>query len=266
MATFAETEFVLQLTQGCEFNVLSLSCEAKSTEATTNGTTYCSSNNTACAACTATSTDRVCKGEDGLCTCQSLCSVIEPTATSECTSADESFIIYVGIAVGIIFVMAGVYLIIKCRQRYLLITRRRAFVSQQLRENELLRVRQPQLALNLAGWRDTVELNKPELHKLGACCYVANQTQRDGNSGSAHLTGEAAVITIYEGEEGTSMETSSTFSEMQSPISSVGESSFTSSPTEHASCDDGDREDTCDYNALSDSNTAHGDPVKDTSR
>lgn len=147
---------------------------AKSTEAIANGTatTYCSTNDTACATCDVTAADPICTGEDGSCVCQSLCLVVQPIDTSNCSSTEETAIAYIGIAVGMVGIMFFAFLGVKCRRRYLQLLRQRAFESQHRRESEQLRMRQPQLALNLVGWRDTVEMNKPELHKLGACCYI----------------------------------------------------------------------------------------------
>ncbi|KAG6609955.1 uncharacterized protein IUM83_00814 [Phytophthora cinnamomi] len=226
----------------CEFDVESLSCEAKSTEAIANGTatTYCSSNDTVCSTCDATAADPICTGEDGSCICQSLCSVVQPVDTSSCSSTDESVIAYIGIAVGMVCVGFFVFLTVKCRRRYLQLLRLRSFESQRRRESELLRMRQPQLALNLVGWRDTVDLNKPELHKLGACSYIMKQEES-----SSGPTGAVAAISVGEEEPSTSMETSSTLSEViESPMPSP------QAPSPTASHHGGEY----DYSAMSDSN------------
>lgn len=224
--------------------MVNLSCETKSAEATANGTatTYCSTNDTECSTCTATSADPICMGEDGACICPSLCSVIKPTGTSGCTSSEESTMMYVGVAVGMICVASFVFFVAKCRNRDLAIVRRRAFESQFRRESELLRMRQPQLALNLVGWRDTVELDKPELHKLGECCYAANQEERNGN---AESTCPMGAIAVDEGESIMSVGTSPTISKIESPTSFL-EAARTASPTA------GEHEDDCDYKSIDD--------------
>ncbi|GMF43266.1 unnamed protein product [Phytophthora fragariaefolia] len=198
----------------CQFDVESLSCEAKSAETVANGTatTYCTSNDTVCSMCNATAADPICTGEDGECICQSLCSVIQPLDTSDCSS-DGSAVVYIGIAVGMVCIALAVLFAAKCRRRYLRLLRQRSFESQYRRESELLRMRQPQLALTLVGWRDTLEINKPEMHKLGACSYVMNQDEECGS------TGAVAAISAGNVEPSTSMETSSTLSEIvQSPV------------------------------------------------
>ncbi|KAE9359618.1 hypothetical protein PF008_g2189 [Phytophthora fragariae] len=203
----------------CEFDVVSLSCEMKSAEAIANGTAtmYCNSNDTVCSACEATAADPICTGDDGSCICQSLCSIIQPIGTSDCSRSSDS----------------------ATARRYLV----RAFESQLRRESEMLRMRQPQLALNLVGWRDTVELNKPELslHKLGACCYIMKQEE------GGHHTDAMAAISVDEGEPDTSMETSTTLSvALDSSISSQESVSACCSPaaSEHDS--------ECDFNTMSD--------------
>ncbi|KAL3673218.1 hypothetical protein V7S43_000941 [Phytophthora oleae] len=205
----------------CEFDVVSLSCKTKS--ASTNGTepTYCSRNDTVCSSCIATSADPICTGEDGVCTCQTLCSVMEPDS-SNCSNAEVSIIAYVGVVVGVICIASLVFLMVKCKRRYSAVMRQRSLEAQRRRESELLRIRQPQLALDLAGWRDTVELSKPELHKLGTCCYVTKKADT------------TAAVAAGDADLSTSMGTSSTFSEAHSPREKA------TAPSE------------CDYNVMDD--------------
>ncbi|KAG7393773.1 hypothetical protein PHYPSEUDO_004536 [Phytophthora pseudosyringae] len=197
----------------CEFDVVSLSCETKHAEANGTATSYCSSNDTVCSTCGATAADPICSGEDGACICRTLCSVIEPLDPSDCSSAEESVIAYIGIAVGLVCVASLVFLLVKCRRRHLAARRQRTLETQRQRESELLRLRQPQLALGLVDWRDSVELNRPKLHKLGACGYVMKHEERAGPAGAD----AGAAVAVDDAEPSTSMESSSTLSENESP-------------------------------------------------
>jgi hypothetical protein len=241
------------LLQGCEFNVASLSCESKSADANSTASTtyYCSSNDTACASCTASSADPICLGEDGSCICSSLCSAIESAGSSDCTSAEGSINSYVGIAVGVIGVGFFVALLLRCRKRYLTLTREQALEAHHRRESELLRMRQPQLALNLVGWRDTVELDKPQLHKLGACSYDVDEGLMGNVGPDAWSTGKAAASELEEGGPSTSMETASTFSDLQSPVPSP-----VASATLGDNAQEGEEEGV--YSAMTDSTAAQG--------
>ncbi|OWZ24559.1 hypothetical protein PHMEG_000383 [Phytophthora megakarya] len=176
----------------CEFDVMSLSCEMKNAlSGNDSETTYCSSNDTVCSGCNATAADPICTGEDGTCICQSLCSVIEPLDTI-CTSIEGSIIPFIGTAVVMLCLASCVYFVmVKYRTRY---------------ESEQLRMRQPQLALNLIGWRDTVH--------LGACSYIIKKAER------IDPTGSVKSIAVDEGELRVSLATSPTYSDIEPPRSS----------------------------------------------
>ncbi|KAI9895374.1 hypothetical protein PsorP6_018286 [Peronosclerospora sorghi] len=197
-------------TENCGFNVVNLSCESEN--AATNGTptTYCSSSDRKCLSCTPTSTNPICMGTDGKCICPSICSNLQLSGTGYTTNSQTSGTVYVGLAASVICMAFLVFVITKCKRRYFAFIRRRAVESQLRRETESLRIRQPQLALNLVGWRHSNEQDPPTVHKLGVCCYTkkTEETTQDA---------ELPIDVGADDEVRTSMETCSGFSEIEFP-------------------------------------------------
>ncbi|RLN86565.1 hypothetical protein BBJ28_00004377 [Nothophytophthora sp. Chile5] len=192
----------------CEFNLLDLECESKTATASANGTTtrYCSSNDSACSSCTVSSAKPTCTGEDGECICPSLCSIVTPSVSDDCSSVEGSTIMYAGTGCGVFCVALVLYLVRKCKSRRAMLVMQEELAARRRRESEMLHARLPHLALELNGWRDYVELHKPELHKLGMCYYLMNQSdtreeQREAvhavgaeESGPGHVDSNAASL------------------------------------------------------------------------
>ncbi|KAG7397897.1 hypothetical protein PHYBOEH_011964 [Phytophthora boehmeriae] len=169
-------------TEGCEYNLVYSTCTAA-----TNSTTYCRSDDSVCAACSVSASKPTCTGEDGSCVCRSLCSVVT-SSSKRCTSNSQSFsMMYVAVAFGALSIMLMLYMQRKCaekraRARMSLVQRElEARRQQRQREREMLRARRPELALELAAWRDHVELHKPQISnvELETCYYLMLQEKKN---------------------------------------------------------------------------------------
>lgn len=172
-------------TSGCEFNLVDSTC-ATATNAST-ATSYCSSSDSVCATCSVSASNPTCTGEDGVCLCPSLCDVVDSSSASGCTSSSQNFsMMYVAVAFGALSIMLLLYMQRKCAERR--VEQRLGLVRRELearrqqrhREREMLRARRPQLALELAAWRDHVELHKPQMSnvELETCYYLMLQDKK----------------------------------------------------------------------------------------
>ncbi|KAF4319433.1 hypothetical protein BBO99_00002095 [Phytophthora kernoviae] len=94
---------------------------------------------------------------------------------------------YVAVAFGALSIMLMLYMQRKCAERRVqaqlgLVQRElEARRQQRQREREMLRARRPELALELAAWRDHVEIHKPQISnvELETCYYLMLQDKKN---------------------------------------------------------------------------------------